>query len=26
MKWFQYVLGQRPMLILVLAINFLGTV
>ncbi|KUP30151.1 hypothetical protein AU385_17160 [Bacillus halotolerans] len=26
MKWFQYVLGQRTMLILVLAINFLGTV
>ncbi|MER0467578.1 DUF1405 domain-containing protein [Bacillus cabrialesii subsp. cabrialesii] len=26
MKWFQYVLGRRPMLILVLAINFLGTV
>ncbi|WP_339233219.1 DUF1405 domain-containing protein [Bacillus sp. FSL K6-1012] len=26
MKWFQYVLGQRKMLILVLAINFLGTV
>ncbi|WP_039074306.1 MULTISPECIES: DUF1405 domain-containing protein [Bacillus] len=26
MKWFQYVLGQRPLLILVLAINFLGTV
>ncbi|MEC1544220.1 lipoprotein heptaprenylglyceryl N-acetyltransferase LhaT [Bacillus halotolerans] len=26
MKWFQYVLGQRTILILVLAINFLGTV
>ncbi|NTU25337.1 DUF1405 domain-containing protein [Bacillus tequilensis] len=26
MKWFQYVLGQRPILILVLAVNFLGTV
>ncbi|MBJ7571237.1 DUF1405 domain-containing protein [Bacillus halotolerans] len=26
MKWFHYVLGQRTMLILVLAINFLGTV
>ncbi|BDG80442.1 MULTISPECIES: DUF1405 domain-containing protein [Bacillus] len=26
MKWFQYVLGQRTMLILVLVINFLGTV
>ncbi|MCY9091352.1 DUF1405 domain-containing protein [Bacillus mojavensis] len=26
MKWFQYVLGQRTMLILVLAINILGTV
>ncbi|MEC1679786.1 DUF1405 domain-containing protein [Bacillus mojavensis] len=26
MKWFQYVLGQRTMLILVFAINFLGTV
>ncbi|MCY8426150.1 DUF1405 domain-containing protein [Bacillus vallismortis] len=26
MKWFQYVLGKRPLLILVLAINFLGTV
>ncbi|WP_181280832.1 DUF1405 domain-containing protein [Bacillus sp. SN1] len=26
MKWFQYVLGQRTVLILVLAINFLGTV
>ncbi|MCY8515010.1 DUF1405 domain-containing protein [Bacillus atrophaeus] len=26
MKWFQFLLGQRPMLLLVLAVNFLGTV
>ncbi|MBT2626764.1 DUF1405 domain-containing protein [Bacillus sp. ISL-32] len=26
MKWFQFLLGQRPMLLLVLGVNFLGTV
>lgn len=26
MKWFQFLLGQRPMMLLVLAVNFLGTV
>ncbi|MCG8397383.1 DUF1405 domain-containing protein [Bacillus atrophaeus] len=26
MKWFQFLLGQRPMLLLVLAVNFLGTI
>lgn len=26
MKWFQFLLGQRPLLLLVLAVNFLGTV